>query len=132
MNLGLESETLEFKKSTSEIKAGVISLTAMLNKHGEGTLYFGVKNNGDVIGQKDLNENTLRDVSRKIAEGINPQVIPTISLELIEDKMIIKVYVKGNNIPYSAFGKYYSRSFDEDKQLSVDMLRALINGYLGV
>lgn len=127
MNLGLESETLEFKKSTSEIKAGVISLTAMLNKHGEGTLYFGVKNNGDVIGQKDLNENTLRDVSRKIAEGINPQVIPTISLELIEDKMIIKVYVKGNNIPYSAFGKYYSRSFDEDKQLSVDMLRALIN-----
>lgn len=32
----------------------------MLNKHGEGTIYFGVKNNGDVIGQKDLNENTLR------------------------------------------------------------------------
>lgn len=127
MNLGLESETLEFKKSTSEINAGVISLASMLNKHGEGTLYFGVKNNGDVIGQKDLNENTLRDVSRKIAEGINPQIIPTISLELIEDKMVIKVYAKGNNIPYSAFGKYYSRSFDEDKQLSVDMLRALIN-----
>ena len=127
MNLGLESETLEFKKSTSEINAGVISLASMLNKHGEGTLYFGVKNNGDVIGQKDLNENTLRDVSRKIAEGINPQIIPTISLELIGDKMVIKVYAKGNNIPYSAFGKYYSRSFDEDKQLSVDMLRALIN-----
>ena len=127
MNLGLESETLEFKKSTSEINAGVISLASMLNKHGEGTLYFGVKNNGDVIGQKDLNENTLRDVSQKIAEGINPQIIPTISLELIGDKMVIKVYAKGNNIPYSAFGKYYSRSFDEDKQLSVDMLRALIN-----
>lgn len=127
MNLGLESETLEFKKSTSEINAGVISLASMLNKHGEGTLYFGVKNNGDVIGQKDLNENTLRDVSRKIAEGINPQIIPTISLKLIGDKMVIKVYAKGNNIPYSAFGKYYSRSFDEDKQLSVDMLRALIN-----
>lgn len=127
MNLGLESETLEFKKSTSEINAGVISLASMLNKHGEGTLYFGVKNNGDVIGQKDLNENTLRDVSRKIAEGINPQIIPTISLELIGDKMVIKVYAKGNNIPYSAFGKYYSRSFDENKQLSVDMLRALIN-----
>ena len=125
--MGLESETLEFKKSTSEINAGVISLASMLNKHGEGTLYFGVKNNGDVIGQKDLNENTLRDVSRKIAEGINPQIIPTISLKLIGDKMVIKVYAKGNNIPYSAFGKYYSRSFDEDKQLSVDMLRALIN-----
>ena len=127
MNLGLESEKLEFKKSTSELIEGVISLSAMLNKHGEGTVYFGVKNNGDIIGQKDLNENTLRDVSRKIAEGINPQIIPTISLELIDNKKIIKVYAKGNNIPYSAFGKYYSRSYNEDKQLSPHMLKALTN-----
>lgn len=127
MNLGLESEKIEFKKSTSELVEGVISISAMLNKHGEATLYFGVKNNGDVIGQVDLNENTLRDVSRKIAEGIKPQVIPNIALELIEDKKIIKVYVKGDNVPYSAFGKYYSRSFDEDKQLSPEMLKALIN-----
>lgn len=127
MNLGLESEKLEFKKSTSELIEGVISLSAMLNKHGEGTVYFGVKNNGDIIGQKDLNENTLRDVSRKIADGINPQIIPTISLELIDNKKIIKVYAKGNNIPYSAFGKYYSRSYNEDKQLSPHMLKALTN-----
>ena len=40
---------------------------------------------------------------------------------------VIKVSAKGNNIPYSAFGKYYSRSFDEDKQLSPEMLKALIN-----
>ena len=127
MNLGIESEKVEFKKSTSEINDGVVSLSAMLNKHGEGTVYFGIKNNGDIIGQKDLNENTLRDVSRKIAEGIKPQIIPHISLELIQDKKIIKVFAKGNNVPYSAFGKYYSRSFDEDKQLSPEMLKALIN-----
>ncbi len=127
MNLGEETETLEFKKSTSELIEGIISISSMLNKHGEATLYFGVKNNGDVIGQKDLNENTLRDVSRKIAEGIKPQIIPSISLELIDDKKVIKVSAKGNNIPYSAFGKYYSRSFDEDKQLSPEMLKALIN-----
>ena len=127
MNLGLESEKVEFKKSTSELVEGVISISSMLNKHGEATVYFGVKNNGDIIGQKDLNENTLRDVSRKIAEGIKPQVIPNIALESIEDKKVIKVYVKGDNVPYSAFGKYYSRSFDEDKQLSPEMLKALIN-----
>ncbi len=127
MNLGIESEKIEFKKSTSELNEGVISLAAMLNKHGEGTVYFGVKNNGEVIGQKDLNENTLRDVSRKIAEGIKPQIIPNIALELIDDKKVIKVFAKGNNIPYSAFGTYYSRSFDEDKQLSPEMLKALIN-----
>lgn len=127
MNLGMETEKVEFKKSTSEIIEGVISLSAMLNKHGEGTVYFGVKNNGDVIGQKDLNENTLRDISRKIAEGIKPQIIPNIALELIGDKKIIKVFAKGNDIPYSAFGKYYSRSSDEDRGLSPEMLKALIN-----
>lgn len=127
MNLGLESEIIEFKKSTNELIEGVISLSAMLNKHGEGIVYFGVKNNGDVIGQECLNENTLRDVSRKIAEGIKPQIIPTIALELINDKKIIKVVAKGNDVPYSAFGKYYSRSFDEDKQLSPELLKALIN-----
>ena len=127
MNLGIESEILEFKKSTSELTEGIISLSAMLNKHNEGTVYFGVKNNGDVVGQKDLNENTLRDISRKIAEGIKPQIIPSISLELIDDKTIIKIYAKGNNVPYSAFGKYYSRSFDEDRSLSPEMLKSLIN-----
>lgn len=127
MNLGMESETLEFKKSTSELDKGVISLAAMLNKHGEGTLYFGVKNDGKIIGQENVNENTLRDISRRISEGINPQVIPNISLELVDNKTIIKVHVKGNNIPYSAFDKYYSRSFDEDKKLEANELKALFN-----
>ena len=127
MNLGMENETLEFKKSTSELDEGVISLSSMLNKHGEGTLYFGVKNDGTVIGQKDINESTLRDVSRKVAEGIKPQVIPEISLQLIDDKKIIKVTVKGNANIYSAFERYYIRSFDEDKKVSPDMLRELIN-----
>ena len=127
MNLGLESETVEFKKSTAELKEGIISLSAMLNKHGEGILYFGVKNNGDAIGQKDLTDNTVREVSRKISEGIKPQIIPTISIEYYGEIKIIKVEVKGNDIPYSAYGKYYSRSFDEDKQLSPALLKSLIN-----
>lgn len=33
MNLGLESEKVEFKKSTSELIEGVISIASMLNKH---------------------------------------------------------------------------------------------------
>ncbi|HBR15175.1 MAG TPA: hypothetical protein DD723_06510 [Candidatus Omnitrophica bacterium] len=31
-----ESETIEFKKSTAQVKAGVLSPVAMLNKHGRG------------------------------------------------------------------------------------------------
>ena len=127
MNLGMENEILEFKKSTSELIDGVIALSSMLNKHGEATLYFGVKNDGTVIGQKNITESTLRDISRKISEGIKPQVIPEINMMLVDDKTIIKVTVKGNANIYSAFDKYYIRSFDEDKKVTPDMLRELIN-----
>ena len=127
MNLGMENETLEFKKSTSELTEGIISLASMLNKHGEGILYFGVKNDGTIVGQKDINESTLRDISRKISEGIKPQVIPEINLHLIDDKKIIKIIVKGKANLYSAFDKYYIRSFDEDKKIVPDMLYELIN-----
>ena len=129
MNLGMESETIEFKKSTSELEKGVISLSAMLNKHCEGTVYFGVSNNGEIIGQKEINDNTLRDISRKVAEGINPQIIPTISIEFIDEKKVIKVSVKGENVPYAAFGKYYIRVSDEDKQISPENLKKLIYSY---
>lgn len=47
MNLGRETERVEFKKSTAEFKEGMASLAAILTKHGSGTLYFGVKNNGE-------------------------------------------------------------------------------------
>ena len=51
MNLGKETEMLEFKKTTGEMKEAMISISSILNKHGIGTLYFGVKPNGDVCGQ---------------------------------------------------------------------------------
>jgi len=50
-----ESETLELKKSTSELKEGVISIVSILNKHKKGTLYFGIKDNGEILGQEVTN-----------------------------------------------------------------------------
>ena len=49
INLGKENEQIEFKESTSELSDALIDITAILNKHNCGTLYFGVKNNGDVF-----------------------------------------------------------------------------------
>ena len=42
MNIGRENETIEFKRSVSETKEGIASISSMLNKHGKGILYFGV------------------------------------------------------------------------------------------
>ena len=70
-SLGAETEQIEFKKSTGELKEAVISIASILNKHGSGKLYFGIKNNGDVIGQ-EISENTLRDISQAIGHHLRP------------------------------------------------------------
>ena len=41
-NIGEETERIEFKKSTGEMKDAIISIAAILNKHGAGELFFGV------------------------------------------------------------------------------------------
>lgn len=127
MNFGMETELVEFKKSTGELKEGVISLASMLNKNGKGTLYFGVRNDGEILGQK-IGDRTLREVSQGIANAIKPQVIPTIIMELCDDKNVIKVTVEGDEKPYSAYGKYYMRTADEDREISPQQLRSLMLG----
>ena len=117
MNLGLENETLEFKKSTVELKEAIISLSAMLNKSGYGLLYFGVKNNGQTVGQ-EIGQDTLKDISQAVANHIKPQIIPILSIEYVNELNRIKVEVKGEDKPYSAYGKYYIRSGDEDREIS--------------
>lgn len=71
MNLGNESETVEFKKSTGEHKEALQAISAMLNKHGNGALYFGVKDDGTVIGQ-DVSDTTLRQVASWISDKVEP------------------------------------------------------------
>ena len=70
----LENEVIEFKKTTSELKEGIISIASILNKHGSGKLYLGIKDNGDVIGQ-NVSSKTVRDVSKAISENIESKNI---------------------------------------------------------
>ena len=122
MNLGKESETLEFKKTTGELKEAMVSVVSILNKHGVGTLYFGVKPNGDVKGQ-DVSELSLRDVSRLVFESIRPQIYPAIEEIELDGKKLIKVEFSGENVPYSAAGRYYLRTVDEDREVSPEELK---------
>lgn len=125
INLGKESETIEFKKSTSELNEGIVSIGAILNKHGKGTLYFGVKNDGDAIGQQ-ISDNTLRDISGKIYESIKPAIYP--SIHLLDDvPNVIAVDFSGLDKPYSVNGIFYIRVFDEDRKIEVNELVKMIN-----
>ena len=125
MNIGFESETIEFKKSTSELKEGVISIASILNKHNSGMLYFGVKDNGDVRGQ-EVGKETQRDISRAISGNIKPECLYEIHLrKTAEGKSFIEVSFSGNDAPYSAYGRYYQRFADEDRAISDIQLERL-------
>lgn len=120
-----ENELVEFKKTTGELNEAMISISAILNKHGHGTIYFGLKNNGTPF-RFTINDSTIRDISRKIFESIKPQIYPTITNGLIDGIEIIKVDFEGKDKPYSAFGKYYIRVGDEDKDLNPKELKKIM------
>ena len=127
MNFGKESETVEFKESLSQLKEGLISLTAMLNKSGQGTVYFGVNDDGELIGLKDVGKKTIHDISQAIGDGILPRIIPTVLLENKDGRDYILVSAKGYELPYSFKGEYRIRSADEDKKFPYELLRRYFN-----
>ncbi|MDO8721833.1 MAG: ATP-binding protein [Syntrophales bacterium] len=107
-----ESENVELKESTFELKEGIISLVAMLNKHHRGELWFGMRNDGIVVGQS-VSEKSLREVSRAISDNVEPKVYPTIEQALVDGKQCIRVLVEGKDSPYFAYGRAYIRIGDE-------------------
>ncbi len=120
-----EDEHNEFKKTTGELNEAMVSISAMLNKHKEGKIYFGLENDGSPF-PFTITDSTLRDVSRKIFESIKPQLIPTIQTEMVGTTEVITVKFSGEDVPYSAFGKYYIRTADEDRELTPSELRKIM------
>ena len=120
-----ESESLELKRSTSELKEAIISIVSILNKHQKGEVYFGIKNDGTVVGQT-VTENTIREISKTISDNIEPKIFPKINELVLEGEKCVHVEFAGNNVPYYAYGRAYVRVGDEDKKISSQELETLI------
>lgn len=112
-----ESETVELKTSTSELKEAIISIVAILNKHSSGKIIFGVSPKGKVLGQQ-ISDKTMRDISQKIHNSIEPKIYPKINKKKIENKNIIIIEFLGNEPLYYAKDRAYIRVSDEDKKMS--------------
>ncbi|WP_172135269.1 ATP-binding protein [Adlercreutzia sp. ZJ473] len=127
MNLGMETERVEHKRSTSELREGMESAASILNKHGRGTLYFGVRpSDGEIIGQ-DVSEKTLRDVSQAFTNRIEPRVYPTVERLTTDDgKAYVRAEFSGDERPYACDGRYRIRSADEDLPMSAAMLEEMV------
>ena len=118
-----ETEEIEFKKSTSELKEGVISLSSMLNKNQHGILLFGIKNDGSIVGQA-IGKNTTSSIANEIKYHLKPFISPKIEIINIDNLDIIRVEVIGNDTPYSAYGRYYKRCDDQDLEMTQQELEA--------
>ncbi len=121
-----EDETQEFKASLSQLDAGIDSLGAMLNKHRRGNVYFGVANDGEILGLEcELGEETLKKVGTRINEQLKPITAPEVAYQYFDGKAIIKVSVSGNNRPYASRGNYLIRIGSQNKKVDPDLLGEL-------
>lgn len=103
-----ESEKIELKRSTAELKQALVDLCAFANS-GTGTLYFGISDKGKIIGQ-EITDNTLKKVSTTVLSLIEPRLYPNVYMEKIDGRDILIVEVKNSpEKPYFYKGKAYKR-----------------------
>ena len=125
-NIGREGEDQEFKESTSEMSEAMESICAMLNNSGKAQVFFGVRDNGDVIGQS-IGQNTLKDISMSIRDSIEPSVIANIAvLRSSDGREYISVEAQGTIRPYSVKGTVLVRTGAENRKAPLSELRKMI------
>lgn len=120
-NLGIESQTLEFKE---KINDGVYkTLSAFSNTEG-GILYIGIDDNSKVKGL-NLNPKDIESIINKIIDSLG--IHPEINLITMEEKEILKISVSKSFIPISFSGKYYKRLGNTTREMNIEELKSFFN-----
>lgn len=115
-----EGEKIEYKESLAERDEGGKTLAGFANKEG-GVLYFGVKNNGSVVGIHSMSEKTTRQLSHHYLDNIEPKLFPQIAIETLDGKEVIKVTVEKSTTPYHCYKKEpFIRVASETRQMPQD------------
>ena len=112
-----ESDTLEFKKSTAQLRAAFQTICGFLNANG-GAILIGVSDNGEMIGQ-NVNDNTRLEIARELKK-IEPT--PCVGVQYTKcggSKFIIALQVeKGEHAPYLYDGRAFQRDESSTSRMS--------------
>lgn len=109
-----ESETLEFKPSLSDLNRIVEVVCSFANKK-EGTVLIGVSDKKNLKPAKRIlgvriGKDTIEKIVNKITDNTDFPLYPTITVEEIGGKNIIRIDVKeSNNKPHTAFHRPFAR-----------------------
>ncbi|MBI4917245.1 MAG: putative DNA binding domain-containing protein [Acidobacteria bacterium] len=127
-----EGTTLEFKKSTGELRAAMAALCGMLNAAGRGKVIFGVTDDGAVVGQ-EFAEKTLEEIANE-SRKLEPKAeVTTTRLDLPSGRTVVIVEARAaepgpftfDGRPYLRVGRTTQRmSRDEFDQRVADRLHA--------
>jgi ATP-dependent DNA helicase RecG len=122
---GGESETLEFKRSTGELRSGMQAMTALLNHRG-GRVVFGVEPDGRIVGQQ-VSGRTLEDVAAEVGQ-VEPPAFPAIEqVPVAEGREVLIVSVsQGAGAPYRHRGTAYKRVGNVNRALSADEFNRML------
>jgi len=114
-----ESETLEFKKSLSEWREIVETVSAFSNTKG-GTIVVGIGDDGKIHGVA-IGKSTIEDLTNKILTNTEPKIYPEITTATLEEKGVIVIKVE--KFPYDvvlAFGRPFKRVGKSTVRMSKD------------
>ena len=122
----VEDDFYEFKTSLAELDKGIETIAAMLNKHGRANVYFGVANNGEVIGlNAQIGQETIKKVENRIEKILKPSIVSSVIFEDYDGEKVIHVSASGNRKPYSSSGDYRIRVGSSNKKIDPELLGEL-------
>ncbi len=105
---GGESEVVEFKKSTSELREATETICAFANTQG-GTVFFGISDSGSLTGQQ-ITDDTLRNIANSIALNTEPKLYPSVVKAEIGGKLCAVVSIEESPLkPHLAYGRPFIR-----------------------
>lgn len=122
-----ESDTLEFKKSTGQLRAAFETVCAFLNGAG-GIVFIGVTDTGRIVGQ-EVSDKTRQEIAHAISELEPPaQSHITVSYVSIHDRQqVIAIKVEaGDHMPYTIDGRPFHRIQSTTLRMSQHLYEQLI------
>ncbi len=122
-----ESDTVELKKSTAQLRRAAETLCAMLNGNG-GKVLIGVTPGGRVIGQ-EISDKTLRDVAEVLGRFEPPAAITQTRVAIAEVKevLIMEALPNPESRPYAWDGRPFQRVGSTTSVLPQESYQRLLN-----
>lgn len=120
-----ESETLEFKKTTSEWKEIIKTVSAFSNTK-DGIILVGVNNNG-IVQYIKIGKDTIENLTNKIIQNTDLKILPKIKVQNINNSNIIIINIKeSSDHLVLAFGRPYKRVGKSTVRISKDEYEEII------